>query len=128
MRENTYASGILTTAPVSYTHLFLNSSRSLTTSLPKNVVPFSRVCLLYTSNFPYGTFGGGVSQNGNNYKYRMTFKTTKLGNSTTQSPTINDIRFYGDKAWASPNDMVKGDYPFSWDRDMNCLLYTSRCV
>ena len=70
-------------------------------------------------NFPYGTFGGGVSQTGNNYKYRMTFRTTKLGNSTTQSPTINDIRFYGDNAWAIPNDMVKGDYPFSWDRDMN---------
>lgn len=70
-------------------------------------------------NFPYGTFGGGVSQTGNNYKYRMTFKTTKLGRITTQSPTINDIRFYGDNAWAIPNDMVKGDYPFSWDRDMN---------
>ena len=70
-------------------------------------------------NFPYGTFGGGVSQTGNNYKYRMTFKTTKLGSITTQSPTINDIRFYGDNAWAIPNDMVKGDYPFSWDRDMN---------
>ena len=70
-------------------------------------------------NFPYGTFGGDVSQTSNYYKYRMTFKTTKLGNSTTQSPTINDIRFYGDNAWAIPNDMVKGDYPFSWDRDMN---------
>lgn len=70
-------------------------------------------------NFPYGTFGGGVSQTGNNYKYRMTFRTTKLGSSTTQSPAISDIRFYGDNAWAIPNDMVKGDYPFSWDRDMN---------
>lgn len=70
-------------------------------------------------NFPYGTFGGNVNQTGNNYKYRMTFRTTKLGNSTTQSPTINDIRFYGNNAWAIPNDMVKGDYPFSWDRDMN---------
>lgn len=70
-------------------------------------------------NFPYGTFGGGVSQNGNNYKYRMTFRTTKLGNSTTTSPTISDIRFYGDNAWSAPNDMVRGDYLFSWDRDMN---------
>ena len=70
-------------------------------------------------NFPYGTFGGGVSQTGNNYKYRMTFRTTKLGNDTTISPNIRDIRFYGDNAWAIPNDMVKGDYPFSWDRDMN---------
>lgn len=70
-------------------------------------------------NFPYGTFGGGVSQTGNNYKYRMTFRTTKLGNSTTQSPTISDIRFYGGSAWSIPNDMVRGDYPFSWDRDMN---------
>lgn len=70
-------------------------------------------------NFPYGTFGGGVSQTGNNYKYRMTFRTTKLGNGTTTSPTISDIRFYGDSAWSIPNDMVRGDYPFSWDRDMN---------
>ena len=70
-------------------------------------------------NFPYGTFGGHHSQTGNGYKYRMTFKTTKLGSSTTQSPTIIDIRFYGDNAWSIPNDMVKGDYPFSWDRDMN---------
>lgn len=70
-------------------------------------------------NFPFGTFGGGVSQTGNNYKYRMTFRTTKLGNSTTQSPIISDIRFYGDSAWSIPNDMVRGDYPFSWDRDMN---------
>lgn len=70
-------------------------------------------------NFPYGTFGGGVSQTGNNYKYRMTFRTTKLGNDTTQSPTIIDIRFYGDSVWSTRNDMVRGDYPFSWDRDMN---------
>ena len=70
-------------------------------------------------NFPYGTFGGNHSQTGNAYKYRMTFKTTKLGSSTTQFPTIIDIRFYGDSAWSIPNDMVRGDYPFSWDRDMN---------
>lgn len=70
-------------------------------------------------NFPYGTFGGFPGQTSNHYKYRMTFKTTKLGSSTTQSPAIIDIRFYGDRAWTIPNDMVKGDYPFSWDRDMN---------
>ena len=70
-------------------------------------------------NFPYGTFGGFPGQTSNHYKYRMTFKTTKLGSSTTQFPTIIDIRFYGDRAWSIPNDMVKGDYPFSWDRDMN---------
>ena len=70
-------------------------------------------------NFPYGTFGSFPGQTSNNYKYRMTFKTTKLGSSTTASPTISDIRFYGDNAWVIPNDMVKGDYPFSWDRDMN---------
>lgn len=70
-------------------------------------------------NFPYGTFGGFPGQTNNHYKYRMTFKTTKLGSSTTQSPAIIDIRFYGDRAWTIPNDMVKGDYPFSWDRDMN---------
>ena len=70
-------------------------------------------------NFPYGTFGSFPGQTNNHYKYRMTFKTTKLGSSTTQSPAIIDIRFYGDRAWTIPNDMVKGDYPFSWDRDMN---------
>lgn len=70
-------------------------------------------------NFPYGTFGGNHSQTSDAYKYRMTFKTTKLGSSTTQSPAIIDIRFYGDRAWTIPNDMVKGDYPFSWDLDMN---------
>lgn len=69
-------------------------------------------------NFPYGTFGGGTSQTNNAYKYRITFKTIKLG-SSTQSPTISDIRFYGENAWIIPNDMVKNDYPFSWDRDMN---------
>ena len=70
-------------------------------------------------NFPYGTFGGGTSQTNNAYKYRITFKTIKLGSSTTQSPTISDIRFYGNNAWSIPNDMVRNDYPFSWDRDMN---------
>lgn len=69
-------------------------------------------------NFPYGTFGGGTSQTNNAYKYRITFKTIKLG-SSTQSPTISDIRFYGENAWIIPNDMVRNDYPFSWDRDMN---------
>lgn len=70
-------------------------------------------------NFPYGTFGGGTSQTNNAYKYRITFKTIKLGSNTTQSPTISDIRFYGDNAWSIPNDMVKNDYPFSWDRYIN---------
>lgn len=70
-------------------------------------------------NFPYGAFGGGTSQTSNAYKYRITFKTIKLGSSTTQSPIISDIRFYGNNAWSIPNDMVRNDYPFSWDRDMN---------
>lgn len=70
-------------------------------------------------NFTYGTFGGNTTQTNNAYKYRITFKTIKLGSSTTQSPTISDIRFYGDNAWSIPNDMVKNDYPFSWDRDIN---------
>lgn len=70
-------------------------------------------------NFPCGTFGGSPSQTSNAYKYRMTFKTTKLGSSTTQSPYISEIRFYGDSIWRVPNDMTQYDCPFSWDYAMN---------
>lgn len=69
--------------------------------------------------FNYGTFGGGSTQTGNQYKYRMVFKQTAITTSNTVNSSIQDIRFIGDNVWSSPNVMVSKNHMYSWDRDFN---------
>lgn len=69
--------------------------------------------------FTYGTFGGGSTQTGNQYKYRMTFKQTAITTANTTNSSIQDIRFIGDNVWSSPNVMVSKNHMYSWDRDLN---------
>ena len=68
--------------------------------------------------FNYGSFGGGSTQTGNNYKYRIIFKQTAI-NSNYASGFVNDIRFLGLSVWSSPNNMVSKNHMYTWDRDLN---------
>ena len=73
--------------------------------------------------FSYGTFGGGSTQTGNTYKYRVTFRQTAV-NTNYASSIVMDIRFLGDNLWSSPSDayaknMLNYRTPYSTDASGN---------
>ena len=70
--------------------------------------------------FPSGTFGGGATQTGNNYKYRFTFKNTAVStNASYRQAGVSDIRLLGDAVWTSPNNMVFKNHAYNYDADLN---------
>ena len=73
--------------------------------------------------FNYGPFGGGSTQTGNTYKYRITFRQTAV-NTNYPSSIVNDIRFLGDNLWSTPSDayvknMLNRGVPYSTDATGN---------
>lgn len=74
--------------------------------------------------FRSGTFGGGESQPTNHYAYRVTFRNTSI-NAVSGNAYINDIRFLGVDAWASPNNMVGRNRLYKWDALLNAIFERS---
>ena len=71
---------------------------------------------------PGYTFGGGSDQVDNVYAYRLTFSYSKIGNSSTDTATIGDIRIYGDINLASTNDMMSTGHLYHWDVNQNAIF------
>lgn len=71
---------------------------------------------------PGYTFGGGSGQVDNVYAYRLTFSYSKIGNYSTDTATIGDIRIYGNTNWASTNDMMNAGHLYHWDVDQNVIF------
>lgn len=69
------------------------------------------------------TFGGGTSQTGNNWNWRIIFWSryangkTSFGSNTVQ--TIQQIRCYGDSVWGMSNNLGKNDHIYSYDASQN---------
>ena len=66
-------------------------------------------------SFPYGTFGGGATQNSNAYKYRFTFKVK----TATAVSTVGDLRMYGYSVWTAANSYMKTGHPYSVATNMD---------
>ena len=66
-------------------------------------------------SFPYGTFGGGTTQNSNHYKYRFTFKVK----TATAVSTVGDLRMYGYTVWSAANNYMKTGNPYSVATNMD---------
>lgn len=71
---------------------------------------------------PGYTFGGGSGQVDNVYAYRLTFSYSKIGNYSTDSATIGDIRIYGNTNWSSTNDMMSAGHLYHWDANQNAIF------
>lgn len=71
---------------------------------------------------PGYTFGGGSGQVDNVYAYRLTFSYSKIGNYSTNTATIGDIRIYGNTNWVSTNDMMRAGHLYHWDVDQNAIF------
>ena len=72
------------------------------------------------------TFGGGSTQTGNNYKYRMTFRQTAI-NANNASGIVMDIRFLGMDVWnpgsvSGVANMLMRNHMYYWDRDYNVVF------
>lgn len=77
--------------------------------------------------FAQSTFGGGTTQTGNHWNYRITlmsrgthggtddFATT----STTSQQSVMEIRAYGDTWWTKPNEYMANDKMYTHDVDQN---------
>lgn len=71
---------------------------------------------------PGYTFGGGSGQVDNVYAYRLTFSYSKIGNYSTDTATIGDIRIYGNTNWASTNGMMSAGHLYHWDANQNAIF------
>lgn len=71
---------------------------------------------------PEYTFGGDSGQVDNVYAYRLTFSYSKIGNSSTDSATIGDIRIYGNTNWSSTNGMMSTGHLYDWDVNQNAIF------
>lgn len=84
--------------------------------------------------FTPSTFGGGTSQTGNYWNYRITFRTcskTTTSDATlfddanldttwaTNAQAIYGINGYGDTMWTVPNNMAYIDHAYTWDNSLN---------
>ncbi|MBQ9330744.1 MAG: hypothetical protein IJ221_07190 [Oscillibacter sp.] len=71
--------------------------------------------------FPQGQFGGGATQTGNFYKYRLTLYQTAV-NASYAAASVSDIRFLGVNVWNSPNNVVGTNRLYRWDTDLNATF------
>lgn len=77
-------------------------------------------------SFPQSTFGGGTTQTGNYWNYRLTFFTIgPNGSSTltsgylTSAQSVAEIRGYGDTWWTPGSNLASKDHMYSWDYQQN---------
>ena len=72
------------------------------------------------------TFGGGTTQTGNNWNWRLIFWSripdgkTEFQSATQQS--IATIRCYGDNVWNTPNNLMADDHLYSYDDNQNATF------
>lgn len=71
--------------------------------------------IYYFGNFGWG---GSSSQLGNTRFLRITFRQTAIKDNYSNM-CVQDIRFYGDTAYTSSNNMMKNDHMYSWDENFN---------
>lgn len=72
------------------------------------------------------TFGGGTTQTGNCWNWRLMFWSRmsdgKTSFQSTTKQTINGIRCYGDNVWGAPNTLMQKDHLYYWDIDMHATF------
>ena len=72
------------------------------------------------------TFGGGTTQTGNYWNWRLTFWSkyadgkTEFNSANIQN--INTIYCYGDNVWGKPNNLMANDHLYSWDNIQNAIF------
>ena len=96
-------------------------SKTTFTTYRKSVVIGGKSGLNYIG-LPAYTFGGDSGQVDNVYAYRLTFSYSKIGNSSTDTATIGDIRIYGNTNWASTNNMMSTGHLYDWDVNQNAIF------
>lgn len=76
--------------------------------------------------FAQGVFGGGTTQTGNYWNYRITLFTRGTNGSTTlntgylnQSQSVMEIRGYGDTWWTAGNEYAANDKMYTHDYQKN---------
>lgn len=79
-------------------------------------------------------YGGSNSQTGNNWNYRLTFRTRATNddhkfedsylNSSykTNTQNIYYIKAYGNNTWSAPNNFMAYDHLYSWDSNQNATF------
>lgn len=71
-------------------------------------------------------FGGGTSQTGQAWNWRITFWSRMQDNATaftgTSAQAIHQIWAYGENCWAASNTMMQADHLYSWDYLQNATF------
>lgn len=76
-----------------------------------------------------GVFGGGTTQTGQYWNYRLTFFNRSSSGGTSlnanylgSSPVIHRICAYGSNFWSVPNNLAGFDHLYSWDINQNATF------
>lgn len=71
-------------------------------------------------------FGGGTTQTGNYWNWRIIFWSRMLDGDTAfrsaNAQSIAGISGYGDNVWVNPNGLMKEDHLYTWDNSMNAIF------
>lgn len=78
------------------------------------------------------TLGGGTSQTGNSWNWRITFRTATISNDfdnaklstsyTTSAQRIAHIKITGQNVWTAPNKLMYHDHLYGWDYLQNAYF------
>lgn len=72
------------------------------------------------------TFGGGTTQTGNFWNWRIIFWSRipdgKTAFQSAKQQSISGINGYGDNVWGTPNGLMKEDHLYTWDANMNAAF------
>lgn len=77
------------------------------------------------NDIPLGisTLGGGKTQTGNIWYLRLTFSTTSVHSSYSNSKsTIIGMRIFGDTAWTIPSNLANTGHLYSYDTSQNATF------
>lgn len=104
--------------PNSWTNVFLNNNYGMTGWSGNDIITFGQ-----------GVFGGGTTQTGNTWNWRITLMTcgpngsdTLTQSSLTSTMMVSEIRGYGDTYWTAGNKYAASDHLYSWDSNKNATF------
>lgn len=71
------------------------------------------------------TFGGGTTQTGNYWNWRITLMTKYANGTSAYSNSVQsiyEIRGYGTTWWGGTNNLMKNDHLYTWDYQLNATF------
>ena len=104
--------------PNNWSNVFVNNNYGMTGWSGNDIITFGQ-----------GVFGGGTTQTGNTWNWRIILMTCGPNGSDTLTQSyltstmqVYEIRGYGDTWWTAGNKYAASDHLYSWDYNKNAVF------